>query len=299
MEISYLKEFITLVELGYYADAADQLFISPSSLTRHIQAMEKEFGKTLFLRTARKVELTDFGEAYYDCAKKIVYLQENFVKEYLIRERRSAKVVVGYLGGLAQYEISNWISSFRQEHPKIELECIHVSTEHQFELLNENKCDFLLTEKKFIPKDKLDYIVCGADEYALVVPASQGMSQKEKITVSELPKEKLAIVRALADENSEFMQRLKKEKIYPDFEIIDTSQAIDSVILGNKAVIMSERPARLWGESACVVGITPPLISEIALVYRQGGNFSEKEKAFLDFFSSRVKKKKKDDNTDE
>lgn len=289
MEISYIKEFITLVECKYYAEAADQLFISPSSLTRHIQTLEKEFDKPLFNRTSRKVELTEFGETYYKYAKKIVFMQEEFVREYLIKERRDEKVLVGYLGGLAQYRIGSLLAEFRRENPDINLEYIQVKTEQQFELLSENKCDFLLTGEEMIPREKFNSFICGADDFVLVVPTTHALAGRDKITVSELPDERLSIVYMLADENSQLMKRCREKKIYPDFEVIDVNNAIDRVIIGDQAIIMSKRPAELFGgDQVSIIGIEPLLSNRIALVYRKDAELSVKEKKFLKFIKDNV-----------
>ena len=42
MNTQYLKEFIALAECGNFSDAAAQLYISQSSLSKHIRALEAE-----------------------------------------------------------------------------------------------------------------------------------------------------------------------------------------------------------------------------------------------------------------
>ncbi|MGV3126453.1 LysR family transcriptional regulator [Streptococcus orisratti] len=42
MNIHHLREFITLAEVQNYLEAAEELFISQSTLSKHIQALEKE-----------------------------------------------------------------------------------------------------------------------------------------------------------------------------------------------------------------------------------------------------------------
>lgn len=289
MEISYIKEFITLVECKYYAEAADQLFISPSSLTRHIQTMEKEFDKPLFIRTSRKVELTDFGSIYYEYAKKIVYLQEEFIKEHLIKERRDERLIIGYLGGIAQCEIGILMAKFRKENPDVRVDFLQVNPEEQFEFLSESKYDFLITGERMIPKDKFDSILCGRDIFALVVPETHAYAGRKKITVSELPDERISIVYVLADERGEFMKRLKEEHIYPDFDIIDVHNAIDRVIIEGKPIIMSQKLAeRLGGSTVSIIDIDPVITCKIALVYRKSAKLSLKEKRFYNFFCENV-----------
>lgn len=62
MEIDYIREFVTLADVGNYMEAADILFISQSTLSRHIKSIEEDLGAPLFDRTTRKVVINEFLE---------------------------------------------------------------------------------------------------------------------------------------------------------------------------------------------------------------------------------------------
>lgn len=61
MNTTSLREFLTLAKTLSFSNAAKELFISQSVLTRHIRELEKEFGAELFLRTTHEVALTEAG----------------------------------------------------------------------------------------------------------------------------------------------------------------------------------------------------------------------------------------------
>ena len=54
MRTDYLYEFIKLNELGNFQTAADALFISQSTLSKHIQAMENELEFSLISHNKTK-----------------------------------------------------------------------------------------------------------------------------------------------------------------------------------------------------------------------------------------------------
>ena len=64
MEIRQVQYFLSIVERGSFSAAADEHFISQSSLSKVIIALEKELGYPLFDRTKRKVSLTPAGDAF-------------------------------------------------------------------------------------------------------------------------------------------------------------------------------------------------------------------------------------------
>lgn len=71
MDLNRVKYFITLAEQLHFGRAADQLYISQSSLSYHISELERELGVTLFTRSRRKVLLTSAGAALLPIAREL------------------------------------------------------------------------------------------------------------------------------------------------------------------------------------------------------------------------------------
>lgn len=74
MRVEYLNEFLELAHTENYQEAAENLFISQATLSKHIQALETEFNLTLFDRTTRSVHLSEDGKFLLQYATKIVSL---------------------------------------------------------------------------------------------------------------------------------------------------------------------------------------------------------------------------------
>ena len=77
MELAFIREFVTLAEIRKFSAAAQQLHISQSTLSRHIQTLETELGCTLFTRTTRDVELSACGALYLDRKSTRLYSSHN------------------------------------------------------------------------------------------------------------------------------------------------------------------------------------------------------------------------------
>lgn len=61
-----LEAFVRVVRLGSAKAAATELGLSPSALSRRVQALEDFVGKKLFVRQHQSMKLTDDGQAFYD-----------------------------------------------------------------------------------------------------------------------------------------------------------------------------------------------------------------------------------------
>lgn len=289
MDIIYIKEFAVLAETQYYAEAAEKMFISPSSLTRHIQLMEKEFGKPLFIRTSRKVKLTEFGESFLVYAKKIIYHYEEFCENHLVAVRREKKIIVGCSGGLAPHNVGTMISRFRKDNPEIEMEYIHIRPESQLEMLHDNMYDFLITEEDRVSGTEFNYLVCGEDDYVLAIPETHFLAGKEKITIPEIADQHFAIVYPLSYEDGEFIGECRRAGINPNFIVIDAGSAIDYVVVGGCPVVMSRQSAALFS-GISTIKIEPEIKKKMILVYRKSPELSAKEKRFLKYIRMSVGK---------
>ncbi|WP_342043592.1 LysR family transcriptional regulator [Bacillus sp. OTU2372] len=70
MEIRHFVTFKKVIEFGSFTQAAEHLGYTQSTVTSHIQALEKQIGAPLFERMGRKIMLTDVGK------KMMPYTQE-------------------------------------------------------------------------------------------------------------------------------------------------------------------------------------------------------------------------------
>ena len=64
MTFDQLKYFITVAEMGSFSNASVALYISQSTISKQIAALEHELGVELFSRKTKQIELTEAAENY-------------------------------------------------------------------------------------------------------------------------------------------------------------------------------------------------------------------------------------------
>ena len=57
-----LRAFEAAARLGSFARASEELHLTPSAISHQVRALEKHFGRPLFVRASRQVILTTDGE---------------------------------------------------------------------------------------------------------------------------------------------------------------------------------------------------------------------------------------------
>lgn len=72
MTLLQLKYFILVAETGNFTHAAEKVYTSQPTISRHIQLLEDELGYTLFNRNSKPIRLTEPGQILYEGMKKAI-----------------------------------------------------------------------------------------------------------------------------------------------------------------------------------------------------------------------------------
>ncbi|MGM9608131.1 MAG: LysR family transcriptional regulator [Oscillospiraceae bacterium] len=191
METNDLREILALAEKRSYAATADALFISPSSLSRHIAAVEQQLGAPLFYRNSRSVMLTSYGEMLLPYARKITELEDEYL-EKLDQARRSdrAGLRIGAFFRLSAHGIMSQIARFLGENREISLEIQSDANDRLLDLLRRGKCDLAFVQEEGpSAEDGLSRLTVGVDTLAAALPADHILAGAESVRLSQLREE--------------------------------------------------------------------------------------------------------------
>ena len=83
MEPEQLRIFLAVAEHGSFTAAAKALFVSHSTTSRAVAALESELGLPLFLRQGRSVALTKAGETLKPEAERLLNEMEIIKKNIM------------------------------------------------------------------------------------------------------------------------------------------------------------------------------------------------------------------------
>ncbi|HEY5989244.1 MAG TPA: LysR family transcriptional regulator, partial [Streptosporangiaceae bacterium] len=72
MTLQQLSYFLAAVEHGSFSAAAEALYIAQPSLSEQVKRLENELGVTLFVRTNRRLVLTEAGQLFLPSAQRAV-----------------------------------------------------------------------------------------------------------------------------------------------------------------------------------------------------------------------------------
>jgi DNA-binding transcriptional LysR family regulator len=126
MEIKRLQHFLAVVDAGSVSDAARALHMSQGALSISIQAIERDAGSALFIRSSDGMALNEVGRALESRARLITNeldRAQREIRQLLGMER--GRIVIGTAPHFADLILPRAILRFQEAHPHVEIGVIN------------------------------------------------------------------------------------------------------------------------------------------------------------------------------
>lgn len=285
MEINYLRDFVHLADVGNFLTAAEDLFISQSSLSKHIKAIEAELGVQLFNRTTRKVRLTEAGDIFLVYAKEIIKQQIEYTKAMKkLAMQSDDSFSIGVLPTMAQYDITDIVYTFQRNNPTIKPNLVMGDT---YEL--KAKLEDGLLDMAFIRETEQsdDYyrIYYTTDRLVAVVPVKHPLAALDEISLRQLKDEDLCVIardtmlRELCDR--ECAKAGFEMKVF--YEGHHLTNIADFVTKGEAIALITEGQTKFMRNPHIkVIKIEPSIETDINLCYKQNLKLNKACRIFID-----------------
>ncbi len=286
MEINYIREFAVLAEIGNYLEAAESLFISQSSLSKHIQMLEKELGTPLFNRSTRKVELNEYGLMFLPYAKQIAQLQLNYLNDFYNKLNQVKDTIT--IG--TEYRILELLTAFHKYSTKFSLNVIESTSEGDIiDLVKKGKCDLGFVIYKGEKEEDMVMLPYETDQFVAVLPVDHPLAKRKSITLKEIAEEDFILLPEKSGDTNFIKRACRNAGFEPkiSFTGFRGNNIVDFVKQGLGISILTKKSvSNLLTPEITLVDITPELVSHINICYRKNSKLSEGAKHFINFASS-------------
>lgn len=193
MDLRVLEYFLTVADEGNISHAAQLLHVSQPTISRQLIELEEEIGKKLFVRTNKKVILTEDGILFRQSAKDIMSLYA---------KARTDRTEQGELAGdlyimtaeIESFElVAERIREFHELHPKVLFHIHSGNAEEICAAIDKGTVDIGYIVQSV---DTMKYEVFNpgvAESWGVLVRNSHRLASKEFITVEDLRGETLIV----------------------------------------------------------------------------------------------------------
>ena len=189
MEVSLkrIKYFVTVARSNHFGRAAKELHVSQPPLSQQIRLLEKELGVDLFVRTTRRVELTEAGRVLYEGARSAVDdLKRVIVRAQSIHHGNAGRLRIGFVSTSTFHVLPETLTAFRNSFPEATLELFHMTSSQQAEAFQKGQIDvgFLRT----VPPGVASMVV-QREPFLVALPVNHPLAKKRLIDVKALATE--------------------------------------------------------------------------------------------------------------
>jgi DNA-binding transcriptional LysR family regulator len=120
VDLRHLRSFVAVAEEGHIGRAAARLFITQPALSRQMQALERELGAPVLVRTAHGVGLTEAGQQLLGKAKVALEAAEDALAIGRLDEPRGTLALGLPLAG-GQERWFALVQAFTERYPAVEV----------------------------------------------------------------------------------------------------------------------------------------------------------------------------------
>lgn len=196
MNIEQLKCIAEIVKQRTFLDAAIELNMSQSSVSKNIQKLEHEIGIPIFERTTRSVYLTEFGEEIYEHVENILREYNAILasaSEHMRAERQYLRIGSIYWG--FHNIVEPIIAEFAKNNPQIEVSIEESSTTPLIEKLKRRELDVIFVssmylqnseKNNFSQENQFQSFTISLEPYYVVMNRAHPMSECKILTYQDI-----------------------------------------------------------------------------------------------------------------
>lgn len=169
MTIVQIKHFLAILEYNSFSNAAEEMFISQSALSKQIKSLENELGTALFVRSNNKISLSPGGNLFSKYAKTINEAYEAMIRELssLDENASAGTVALGTLPLITDYSIMKILASF-QKVSNIQVNITEGDQNLVLHLLSTKKIDLAILRLDYVPKKSYEFHPIRSDDFVFV-----------------------------------------------------------------------------------------------------------------------------------
>lgn len=193
MELRYLATFQTIVREGSFTRAAEVLSYAPSTITLHMQHLERELGFPLFVRQGKQIQLSTAGQALYEQADRLLQQArslEQTMKEIVAGETGSLRI--GAIEPAASACLMPLLAPFCQEYPNMHVTLEVTGTRFLCQRVAKGQLEIGLCSPP--PAELgLTFEPLFVEPVALLMPTTHLLAQMEQVTLGDLCEQRLLL----------------------------------------------------------------------------------------------------------
>ena len=242
LEIKQLKIFRTIVEVGSFTRAGDQLGLSQSAISQQVRTLEESLGVPLLVRAGRCARPTPAGDVLFQCARQMLDrlgdIERRFAEE---TAGRAGTVRIGAPEPPCGYVLPGALASLRRELPKLDLRVVSGQPAITLARLVDAEIDLALLPLP-VESDRLRTVEVGSDELVAVTPPDHPWIGQPRVHAVDFATEPLVLYDRASAITEATLAFLLESGVFPNVAIeIDQLEGLKDLVRAGVGVSVVPR----------------------------------------------------------
>lgn len=186
MNVSDLRYFVRVCDDHSISQAAEHFFMTPQGISKAIRRMEEEVGTDLLLRSQSGVQMTPYGQIFYEHAVRILQEWDHAQQEIDSLKAQNLgllKLVSAY--GILRYLTPSFIHAFTDSNPSVHLDYTEFPDSYVEQKVLDGEYDIGLSPVK-TQNPELSYLPLFQKEIFFVVHPGSRFYSRQEVSIREV-----------------------------------------------------------------------------------------------------------------
>lgn len=188
MEFKQVQYFLKVFETGNFSAAADELYISQSSLSKQIMALESELGFSLFDRSKRKIAISPAGKTFLPHAQSLYSAYQSMLVDVAPYKTAPSLSIIA-IPVIAQYKIAAHIAQFKRAYPEVQLVLEEREAAAILPALHNQQFDLAFLRDNYLDPGLYNFIEVAQDYFQVTLSRQHPLAAKSTLSLAELANE--------------------------------------------------------------------------------------------------------------
>ena len=285
MNLQQLYYFRKLAEVQHYTEAAKALYITQPSLSDSIASLEHELSVSLFQKKGRGVQLTKYGQEFYEYVNQALGILEHGIAA--VREKSDSvtgTIDIGCIPTLLGDFLPNALDLYHEKCPQVSFNIFHEKSIPVAEGVSSGTYDIGLCSM-VENKDDLVFVPITYQELVVIVRNDHPLAVHDSIELTALKGYMLSTYRDTIPIGKTISKILKEKGMEAVYSYDDEISIAGRINHSSKTAIVADTPFLKQFDNLKKIHLTdvPKDTRVLYLVYRKKNFITAAVEAFANF----------------
>lgn len=186
MNLKQLEVFVSIVESGSFSRGAEKTFLTQSTVSQHVAALESEFGLRLLDRTGKGASPTEAGKTLLQHARRILAETGETTRAMdRLKGLESGELKLGGSNIPGNYMIPCFLPLFHRHYPGVTVILSQGDSSEILEKLRQEDMELAVIGCRY-DSEGIAFTPLGPDDIVLVAGGSHRWKGREEVRLDEL-----------------------------------------------------------------------------------------------------------------